>query len=97
MNARIIIGSVEMRANHSRRFPFVPEMVRIEKALVSNYKRELEGMGYTVEIVVYDNLDTNVYGCSVDDTNKLWDAPVDWEYINPEVAAIINEYTGEEN
>lgn len=90
--ARIIVGDVEMRYNHSRRFPFDPDMVRLEIALVSNYKRELESRGYSVEVEVYDNLDSHVSGLDLGETLSLYDSQVDWDYTDAEVSRIITEH-----
>lgn len=90
--ATILVGAVEMRYNHSRRFPFDPDMVRLEIALVSNWKRRLERNGYEVAVEVYDNLDTRVAHISAEDAGALYDEPVDWEYTDKAVAEIINEY-----
>ena len=90
--ATILVGSVEMRYNHSRRFPFDPGMVKLEIALVSNWKRRLERQGYLVFIEVYDSLDTRVAHISAEDENRLYDEPVDWDYADQEVSEIITEH-----
>lgn len=90
--ATIIIGDCEMRYNHSRRFPFDPDMVRIESAMISNYKRTLEQWGYSVEIAIYDNLDTVVSGISADERLALYNSVMDWEYIDPDVHRIITDH-----